>query len=128
MVGPFMYLVDIIKDSLQLTILLISIGNIQNVIQHPTSFSSAVSNVIFVFVKYPVILFSFSPSLFYSSHFSYTYYASSEQSGSRQAVIRQSSGSHQAVIRQSSGCHQAVIRQSAERQDHQFFIIFLEIS
>ena len=91
MVGPFMYLVDIIKDSLQLTILLISIGNIQNVIQHPTSFSSAVSNVIFVLVKYPVILFSFSPSLFYSRHLSNTYYASSEQSGSRQAVIRQSS-------------------------------------
>ena len=83
MVGPFMYLVDIIKDSLQLTILLISIGNIQNVIQHPTSFSSAVSNVLF---KYPVIFLSFSPSLFYSSHLYYIM-----QVLSRQAVVRQSS-------------------------------------
>ena len=40
MVPPFMYLVDIIKDSLQLSILLISIGGIKNVIQNPTSFSS----------------------------------------------------------------------------------------
>ena len=53
MVGPFMYLLDLIKDSLQFTILLISIGNIQNVIQNPTSFSSAVSNIIFVFIGCP---------------------------------------------------------------------------
>ena len=38
-----MYLVDIIKDSIQLALLIISIGGINNFLSNPSSFSSTVS-------------------------------------------------------------------------------------
>ena len=56
MVAPFMYLVDIIKDSLQLSILLISIGGIKNVIQNPTSFSSVIIGCNFLTIIVPIVV------------------------------------------------------------------------
>ena len=71
MVSPFMYLVDIIKDSLQLYILLISIGGIKNVIQNPTSFSSVVSTLLLTwyFLKTLLIVLRFCVKNVKGSHF-----------------------------------------------------------
>ena len=56
MVPPFMYLVDIIKDSLQLSILLMSIGGIKNMIQNPTSFSSVIIGCNFLTIIVPIVV------------------------------------------------------------------------
>ena len=71
MVSPFMYLVDIIKDSLQLYILLISIGGIKNVIRNPTSFSSVVSTLLLTwyFLKTLLIVLRFCVKNVKGSHF-----------------------------------------------------------
>ena len=42
-VGPFLYILDVLKDSLQVALLLVSIGGITTFSQHLTTFSSVVS-------------------------------------------------------------------------------------
>ena len=56
MVAPFMYLVDIIKDSLQLSILLMSIGGIKSMIRNPTSFASIIIVCNFLTIIVPIVV------------------------------------------------------------------------
>ena len=55
-VGPFSYLLDIVKDSLQLILLLLSVGSFRLVLKNWTSFSSVVIEITFLSIVIPLFI------------------------------------------------------------------------